>query len=72
MTTTFNNRRHTHQPMSVGEQEDVNGVYERHGSPQKSVMQMFGENQRFHMARLSVPKDNRRRERFNGTQNTMF
>ena len=24
------------------------------------------------MARLSVPKDNRRRERFNGTQNTMF
>lgn len=72
MTTTFNNRRLTHQPMSVGEQEDVNGVYERHGSPQKSVMQMFGENQRLHMARLSVPKDNRRRERFNGTQNTMF
>ena len=33
---------------------------------------MFGENQRLHMARLSVPKDNRRRERFNGTQNTMF
>ena len=55
MTTTFNNRRLTHQPMSVGEQEDVNGVYERHGSPQKSVMQMFGENQRLHMARLSVP-----------------
>ena len=72
MTTTFNNRRHTHQPMSVGEQEDVNGVYERHASPQKSVMQMFGENQRLHMARLSVPKDNRKRERFNGTQNTMF
>ena len=24
------------------------------------------------MARLSVPKDNRRRDRFNGTQNTML
>ena len=35
-------------------------------------MQMFSESQKLNCARLSVPKDNRRRDRFNGTQNSLF
>ena len=33
---------------------------------------MFGQYQRLTDARLSVPKENRRRDRFGGTQNSLF
>lgn len=72
MTTKIASRRFTHQPIVDSSVNEVHGIYERHTSPQKSVMQIFGEQQRLNMARLSVPKNNRRRERFSGTQNSMF
>ena len=85
MTTKMAARRLTHQPQSVEGQdylvsnfaekqpvEDVRGVYERHGSPQKTAMQVFNEHQRLTCARLSVPHERRRRDRFDGTQNSFF
>jgi len=82
MTTTFASRRFTQQPetkerknsnpMMMTDYELIEGIYRRHGSPQKTPMQMFSDHQRLTCARLSVPHERRRRGRFSGTQNSFF
>lgn len=81
MTTKLGDRRFTFQPETISsainpllqaQQSDMDGVYERYGSPQKTKMQLFEEQQRLTCARLSVPNSRRRRERFDGTQNTFM
>ncbi len=81
MTTKFASRRLTEQPFMnehilsnpiVQHAQDIQGIYERHGSAKKTPMQMFEEHQQLSCARLSVPAERRRRERFGGTQNSFM
>ena len=56
MTTKFASRRLTHEPLVnanehmlsnpiVQHAQDIQGIYERHGSARKTPMQMFTEHQ---------------------------
>lgn len=83
MTTKFASRRLTTEPlMNVNEHmlsnpivqhaQDIQGIYERHGSARKTPMQMFSEHQQLSCARLSVPHERRQRGRFSGTQNSFL
>ena len=80
MTTraAFGGRKLTHQPISTDQnlaqcsQREVQGIFERHASPSKTPMQLFDEHQQLQCARLSVPNERRRRDRFGGTQNSFF
>ena len=84
MTTKFADRRMTHQPNAFDKSmtimnplvqqstNDIEEVYDRHASPAQTVNQIFGDHQRRTCARLSVPHERRRRERFVGTQNNMM